>query len=192
MSSGETVCITAACGGLGNIMTQLAVNAGNHVIAVCGSEKKAAILREFGAARVIQYRVEDVAGVLANDYADGINLAMDSVGGTIFDALLEQLAPHGRLVICGYTSDRLPTESVEQERIYTRLYWKAASVRGFMNYRFTEHAPAARERLLSMLREGTIRPLVDEQPFRGLPAVADAVEHLLAGRNVGKVVVDLR
>ncbi|MEJ2534660.1 MAG: zinc-binding dehydrogenase, partial [Gammaproteobacteria bacterium] len=192
MGRDETVCITAAAGGLGNVMTQLAVAAGNHVVAVCGSDEKAQWLRDAGAARVIQYRREALAEVLAAEYADAIDLAMDSVGGGTFDALLEQLAPHGRLVVCGYTSDRLPTERVLQERVYTRLYWKAASVRGFMNYRFSEYAPDARQRLLNAWREGSFEPLVDRRAFRGLEQVADAVDWLLAGENLGKVVVDLR
>ena len=191
MNTGETVCITAAAGGLGNIATQLAVRAGNHVIAVCGSEKKAAWLRRAGAARVINYREESLADVLAAEYADRIDLAVDSVGGETFDALIRHLAPHGRLVVCGATTDRLPPEKVTQERIYNRLYWKGASVRGFMNWRLADKAPQARRRLLAMLSAEEISPLIDSRPFRGLEDVADAVEHLLAGRNVGKVIVAL-
>lgn len=192
MKSGEIVCVTAAAGGLGNILVQLAANAGNEVIAVCGSDEKAGVVKTRGARRVIQYRRESVADVIAGEYGDRLDLVMDSVGGTLFDVLLENLAPFGRLVICGYTSDRLPTEVVPQERVYSKLYWKAASVRGFMNYRFSEHAPDARCRLLQMLADNTIRPLVDTRRFVGLAAVADAVEHLLAGANIGKVIVDLR
>ena len=192
MRGDETVCITAAAGGLGNILVQLAVNAGNHVVAICGSDDKAARLTNLGAARVIQYRREDVAQVLANEYADKLDLVLDSVGGALFDALVDNLAPLGRLVVCGYTSDRVPTEIVEEERVYTRLYWKAASIRGFMNYRFAEHAPDARARLLRMLDAGEVRPLIDDMAFNGLDSVADAVERLLAGDNTGKVVVDLR
>ena len=192
MSSGETVCITAAAGGLGNIATQLAVRAGNHVIAVCGTAEKAEWLKRIGVSRVVQYHEESLAETLANEYPERIDLAMDSVGGETFDALLENLAPHGRLVVCGATTDRLPPVRVMQERVYTRLYWKAASVRGFMNYRFAAHAADARRRLLAMLASGAIRPLIDDTPFVGLGAVADAVEHLLDGRNRGKVTVDLR
>ena len=192
MTSGERVCITAAAGGLGNIATQLAVNVGNEVIAVCGGDDKADWLRSTGVARVVQYRREALADVLASECPEAIDLAMDSVGGETFDALLDNLAPHGRLVVCGATTDRLPPVEVMQQRVYTRLYWKAASVRGFMNYRFARHAPDARRRLLAMLAAGDIRPLVDPRPFSGLDAVADAVEHLLAGRNRGKVIVDLR
>ncbi|MDX1515726.1 MAG: zinc-binding dehydrogenase [Woeseiaceae bacterium] len=192
MTSDETVCITAAAGGLGNVMTQLAVNAGNGVIAICGSDEKADALSRFGVARIIQYRREPVEAVIADEYGDRLDIVMDSVGGSMFDCLVANLAPFGRLVICGFTSDRLPTEVVQQERIYTRLYWKAASVRGFMNYRFARYAADARRRLLAMFARGEIVPLVDPTPFHGLGAVADAVEYLLTGANVGKVVVDLR
>ncbi len=192
MGSGERVCITAAAGGLGNVMVQLAVKAGNEVIAVCGSDEKADILRSLGVARVIQYRRESVRDIIESEYKDSLDLVMDSVGGELYDILLENLAPFGRLVICGFSSDRLPTEIVNQERIYTKLYWKAASVRGFMNYRFQEYAADARARLLAMLADGEITPLLDSGDFCGLESVADAVERLLAGKNSGKVIVDLR
>ena len=119
-------------------------------------------------------------------------VASRDLAESLFDALVDNLAPFGRLVVCGFTSDRVPTETVMQERIYTKLYWKAASVRGYMNYRFAEFAPAARRKLLKLFAAGEIRPLVDERVFEGLESVADAVEYLLAGDNVGKLVVDLR
>ncbi len=192
LRSDEVVCITAAAGGLGNIAVQLAVNAGNHVIAVCGEERKAEWLRSIGVDRVVQYRREDLAAVIKAEYTDQLDLVLDSVGGVCFDTLVNNLAPHGRLVACGYTSDRLPTAQVLEERIYTRLYWKAASVRGFMNYRFAEFADDARQRLIAMTLDGRITPLVDDSEFLGLESVADAVEYLLAGRNLGKVVVNVR
>ncbi|MEM8814686.1 MAG: zinc-binding dehydrogenase [Pseudomonadota bacterium] len=192
MTSGETVLVTAAAGGLGNIMTQLALRAGNHVIAVCGDGRKAAWLESIGVQRVVNYRSEALREVIESEYPDRLDLAMDSVGGEVFDVLVDNLAPLGRLVVCGYTSDRLPTEAVRSERVYTRLYWKAASVRGFMNYRFAEHAAAARSELVALRQNGKIRPLVDARRFRGLEDVARAVDYLLSGANLGKVVVDLR
>jgi len=192
MKTAETVCVTAATGGLGNVMTQLAVRAGNHVVAICGTDEKADWLAAQDVDRVVQYRREPVGNVIRHEYRDKLDLVMESVGGRLFDVMVENLAPFGRLVVCGYTSDRVPTQPVEHERIYTKLYWKAASVRGFMNYRFAEFAPDARGRLLDMHVAGEIEPLVDATSFVGLESVADAVEYLLAGKNVGKVVVDLR
>jgi NADPH-dependent curcumin reductase CurA len=60
-----------------------------------------------------------------------------------------------------------------------------------MNYRFAEYAAEARTRLLALLARMEIQPLVDQRRFSGLEAVADAVEYLLAGQNLGKVTVDL-
>jgi NADPH-dependent curcumin reductase CurA len=192
MGSNQLMCITAAAGGLGNALTQLALMAGNRVIAVCGSDEKARWLKSLGVERVVQYRREDLGAVLAADYPDQLDLVMDSVGGETFDALLPQLAPHGKLVVCGYSSDRLPTQQIKNERVYTSLYWKAASVRGFMNYRYAEFAADARQRLFQWWQEGRWTPRVDAQEFRGLGSVAGAGEWLLAGENLGKVVVDLR
>ena len=50
----------------------------------------------------------------------------------------------------------------------------------------------AAERILDLYYRGQLQVLVDRTPFRGLERTADAVEHLLAGRNAGKVIVTLR
>ncbi|MEM7281907.1 MAG: zinc-binding dehydrogenase [Pseudomonadota bacterium] len=192
LQTSDVVCISAAAGGLGNMMTQVAIANGNHVVALCGDDKKADWLTGLGAHRVIRYRQESAAEVLSGEYKDSLDVAMDSVGGSVFDAMLDNLAPHGRLVICGFTSDRLPTEKVIDERIYTRLYWKAASVRGYMNYRFAEYFGPALEKLIEMTTQGAIKPLVHTPMLNGLESVAEGVELLLAGKTMGKAVVDLR
>ena len=192
LKSGDLVCVSAAAGGLGNMLTQLAIANGNTVVAVCGSDKKARWLEGLGVSRVIRYKEESVSEVLTNEYQDRIDLGLDSVGGETFDAMLENLSPFGRLVICGFSSDRLPTEKVLDERIYTRLYWKAASVRGYMNYRFAPYFAETLARLKKMMHQESIHPLVHEPMFVGLEQVAQGVETLLAGETMGKAIVDLR
>ena len=56
MRSGETVLVTAAAGGTGQFVVQLAKAAGNCVVATCGDAEKAALLQKLGADRVINYR----------------------------------------------------------------------------------------------------------------------------------------
>ena len=46
-------------------------------------------------------------------------------------------------------------------------------------------------KLQQLVAEGKLRPVLDEQRFDGLEQVADAVEHLQAGRNIGTPVVRL-
>ena len=192
MGSGETVAVSAAAGGLGQFVVQLAKLAGNHVIGLTSTAEKAAALARLGCDRVVNYREEDLRAVLAAEYPRGIDLAYDSVGGEVFDAFLDHIALRGRLVISGHTSDfDQPEEPVAAPRIYRKLYWKSASVLGFQNPAFPEHFDAAAAEILDLYYSGRLQVLVDPVRFKGLESVADAEEHLLAGRNTGKVVVEL-
>ena len=42
-----------------------------------------------------------------------------------------------------------------------------------------------------MYSSGTVTALVDDKPFHGLEKIPDAVEHMLSGQAIGKVVVSL-
>lgn len=193
VKAGDTVAVSAAAGGLGHFVVQLAKLRGCHVIGITGSDDKLALLRELGVDRPVNYRREDLHEVLAREYPTGIDVAYDSVGGEIFDAFVEHVAFRGRVVVSGHTSDfDQEIEFVPQPRAYRKLYWKSASIRGFQNQAFPEHFAEAAERILDLYYRGRLRALVDPTPFRGIHQIADAVEHLLAGKNAGKVVVKLR
>lgn len=193
MKSGETVAVSAAAGGIGHIVVQLAKLAGNRVIGLTRSPEKAAFLRELGVDRAIDTRAESLRAVLAAEYPRGIDLAYDTVGGEIFETLVDHLAMRGRLVISGHTSDfeRPEDELIPQPRIYRKLYWKSASIRGFLNPMYPEYFDESARRVLDLYYAGALRVQVDATRFHGLESVPDAVEHLLAGRNAGKVVVKL-
>jgi NADPH-dependent curcumin reductase CurA len=189
---GETVAVSAAAGGLGHFVVQLAKLHGCHVIAITGDEDKAQALRELGADRVINHRRESLRDVLTVEYPRGIDLAYDSVGGEIFDAFVDHVAMRGRVVISGHTSDfDREVEFVPQPRMYRKLYWKSASIRAFQNQAFPEYFAEAAARILDLYYRGRLTVWVEPREFKGLEAVADAVEHLLAGRNTGKVVIKI-
>ena len=192
LKPGETVAISAAAGGLGHFLVQIAVARGCHVVAVCGGPDKAEFVRSLGAARVIDYRREDVGAVLAAEYHNALNLAVDTVSGAIFDAFLANLANHGRLVVGGAAADlNGKPEIVSGPRIANAIYYKGASVRGFMNGLLTDHWPAAREKLFALYTAGQVRVRFDAPRFAGLEGVYDGVERLLSGASMGKVIVDL-
>jgi hypothetical protein len=96
---GETVAVSAAAGGLGHLIVQLAKLQGCEVVAICGGPKKAAFLQSLGADRVIDYKSESVAEVLGKEYGNAIDVAIDTVSGPIFDAMLDNLAVGGRIVV---------------------------------------------------------------------------------------------
>ncbi len=149
-------------------------------------------MRALGADVVIDHRAQDVAGVLAAQFKDALDVAFDTVSGPIFDAFLDNLAPLGRLVVSGVASDlEGEPEPVLAPRVGVKLYYKGASIRGFMNARHTDLWPQARQALFDLYAAGGIEVWRDEADFAGLPAVYDAVGRLLAGRNTGKVMVRL-
>jgi NADPH-dependent curcumin reductase CurA len=189
---GETVAISAAAGGLGHLLVQLAKLRGCRVVAICGGPSKAAFVRSLGADRVIDYRSESVAEVLRSEFRDALDVAIDTVSGDIFDALLDNLAPHGRLVAGGAAQDLDGRpEIVTAPRIVHKLYYKAASVRGFMNGMLTPLWPQARQALVADFQAGRLKVVFDTTRFEGVGQICDAVEHLLSGRSMGKVVVQL-
>ncbi|MDJ0747785.1 MAG: zinc-binding dehydrogenase [Xenococcaceae cyanobacterium MO_167.B27] len=190
MNSQEIVMVTAAAGGTGHIAVQLAKLAGNHVIGTCGSEAKSQLLQELGCDRVINYRLENVDDVLKQEYPNGVNLVFECVGKNIFDTCVDNLAVRGRLVVVGYISEYGKNlEQVYQERIYSKLLWKAASIRGFLMPMYKEYMLEARDRLLDLFYTGKIQVAVDPIEFKGIESVTSAVDYLLAGQNCGKVVV---
>lgn len=188
IKDGETVAVSAAAGGLGHLLVQLAVQRGCHLIGIAGGPEKCEFVRSLGAARVIDYRSENVAAVLAREYPKGVDLAFDTVSGAIHDAFLANIANHGRLVVAGAASDLDgKPELVTAPRIAHAIYYKSASVRGFMNGLLTAHWPDARARLFEMFQQGQIKVCLDGGEFEGLEGIFDAVEHLLSGKSMGKV-----
>ncbi|MBD1824432.1 zinc-binding dehydrogenase [Cyanobacteria bacterium FACHB-DQ100] len=190
MTSEGIVLVTAAAGGVGHIAVQLAKLAGNHVIGICGSEAKVKLLKSLGCDRIINYRTETLDTVLQQEYPNGINLVFDCIGKQVFDTCVNHLAIRGRLVVVGFISEYMSDlESVTQPRIYQKLFWKSASVRGFLMPHFAEFAEEARERLLDLFYANKLKVAVDSTLFNGIESIPDAVEYLLSGQNCGKVVV---
>ncbi|MEB3282237.1 MAG: zinc-binding dehydrogenase [Lyngbya sp.] len=190
MTTQETILVTAAAGGTGHIAVQLAKLAGNHVIGTCGSEAKANLLKKLGCDRVINYRKENVNEVLQREYPQGINLVFECIGRQIFDVCVNNLAVRGRLVVVGFISEYAEKlEVVNQPRIYEKLFWKGASVRGFLMPLYQEYSLEARNRLFDLLESGQIQVAIDSTEFKGIESIPSAVDYLLGGKNCGKVVI---
>src|SRR5690349_13460111 len=104
---GETVLVTAAAGGTGSQLIQLAKAAGaGFVIGAAGSKEKLTVAARLGTDVGINYReegwteqVRDATG------GKGADVVFDAVGGTIGQQAFEVTARgRGRLVIYGSSS----------------------------------------------------------------------------------------
>ncbi|KAF8410045.1 hypothetical protein HHK36_002565 [Tetracentron sinense] len=105
---------------------QLAKLAGNTVVATCGGEQKAALLKELGVDRAIDYKAEDIKTVclfitfnfplrqvLKKEFPKGVDIIYESVGGEMFDLCLNALAVYGRLVVIGMISQVVILDGIQ-------------------------------------------------------------------------------
>ncbi|KAJ4962191.1 hypothetical protein NE237_022130 [Protea cynaroides] len=192
MESGKIVLVTAAAGGTGQFAVQLAKLAGNTVVATCGGKEKAALLKELGVDRVIDYKAEDVKTVLKEEFPKGIDIIYESVGGKMFNQCLNALAIYGRLVVIGMISQYQGADGWVPSN-YTglceKILAKSQTVVGFFLIQYARLFQEHLDRLVHLFSSGKLKVTVDPKKFLGLKSVADAVEYLHSGRSVGKVVV---
>jgi NADPH2:quinone reductase len=102
---GDPVLWHAAAGGVGMIACQWLASLGVGVIGTVGSDEKARLAREHGAAHVINYSRENfVERVRALTGGAGVPVVYDSVGKSTFEGSLDCLRPRGYLVSFGNAS----------------------------------------------------------------------------------------
>ncbi len=104
VTSGETVVIHNAGGGVGIAATQLARLRRATVIGTASAGKHDA-LRSFGVEHAIDYRHADVEKEVKRlTRGRGADVVLDPIGGRSFGASYRMLAPLGRLVMLGISS----------------------------------------------------------------------------------------
>jgi NADPH2:quinone reductase len=109
VSSGDTILIHAASGGVGSIVSQWAHDIGATVIGTVGSAEKAEKARANGCDHPILYSQEDfVESVREITNGRGVNVVYDSVGQTTFMKSLDCLRPLGTMVTFGQSSGSVP------------------------------------------------------------------------------------
>lgn len=192
LKSADTVLVTAAAGSVGSYAVQLAKQAGAQVIGTCGSDEKAQWLKGIGCDRAVNYRREDLAAVLAEEYPQGIDLVCENVGKRMFDIAVRNLAIFGRVVCIGAVSEYekgMAWEEVTGVRIYHSLLAKSAVIRGFFLPHYPHRFPDHLQKLMTLVAEGKICAPIDPVEFNGIDSIADAVDHLQGGKNKGKVLI---
>jgi NADPH2:quinone reductase len=114
LAPGHVALVHAGAGGVGLLLTQLAVARGARVITTVSTADKAELSRAAGASDVIRYdllgdlAVELPAAVRELTGGRGVDVVYDGVGKTTFDASLASLAVRGTLVLLGGASGQVP------------------------------------------------------------------------------------
>ncbi|GMV06343.1 MAG: oxidoreductase [Gemmatimonadota bacterium] len=100
---GDRVLVSPAGGGVGTAAVQLASRMGCDVVALAGSDAKLERLLPLGATATLNYRAPGWEARLAALAGErGVDVALEMVGGDVFRAVRDTLAPFGRVVVAGY------------------------------------------------------------------------------------------
>ncbi|MEW2398227.1 NADP-dependent oxidoreductase [Streptomyces sp. NPDC046862] len=191
LRAGDTVFVSAAAGAVGTAAGQFARLLGaDRVIGTAGGPDKCALLvKEFGYDAAADYRAEPVRDALARLAPDGIDVYFDNVGGEQLAAALHALRTGGRVALCGMMSQFGGDRRSADINQLIQAVLKRLTLRGFIVRDHDDLRPEFEQRVAGWLAESRIT--ARETVVDGLENAAGALLFLLAGGNVGKMLVRL-
>ena len=180
--SGAAVLVQGASGGMGAMVTQLAVAHGCPVIATCRRSVEEAFLRDLGADHVINVTQTDyVAAVKEITGGKGVPFIFNGVGGETLNTDLDAIAPFGELQAYGYVAGKQPFDLF---RVGKTIALKTFAADDFFA---TPMFPAATAAMGEWFRSGR---LIDPGAVLPLEQVAEANRRLDSGEVLGKIVLE--
>ncbi len=183
---GDVVVVSGAAGATGSVAGQIAkIKGASKVVGIAGGAQKCAWLTdELGFDAAIDYKIEKVEDRLATLCPEGINIFFDNVGGSILDDALNNLAMHGRIVLCGAISGYNDEHVSPGPKNYTQLIVQRGQMEGFIVFDYTHRADEAMQDLSTWLSEGRIKHTEDVQ--EGIENAPATFLRLFQGKNKGK------
>jgi NADPH-dependent curcumin reductase CurA len=186
----HTAYVSAAAGAVGSIAGQIFKSYGMRVVGSAGSAEKLEYLKSIGFDAVFNYKETSVADGLKECAPDGIDVFFDSVGGPTLEAAIDSLNRKGLIIKCGSISDYDNPHSKEHGiRNMGQMLWKCLSMHGYIFSDLMPEFPEALPQLLAMVKDGSLKQR--EMIVDGFDGLADAFAGLLAGKNIGKVVIKI-
>ncbi|OAF08302.1 NAD(P)H-quinone oxidoreductase [Bradyrhizobium centrolobii] len=189
LKGGETLLIHGGSSGIGTMAIQLAKAFGARVIVTVGSQDKIDACLKLGADRAINYKTEDfVAVVKAETSNAGANLILDMVAGDYVDRNYDAAAVDGRIVQIATLNG--PKVNVNIAKVMVkRLTHTGSTLRPRSNADKAAMVAAIEAKVMPLLREGRIKPLMDST--FPLEKAADAHRRMETSAHIGKIVLEV-
>jgi len=186
LKAGDTILFHAAAGGVGLIACQWARALGVNLIGTVGSNEKAELARQHGAAHVINYNTEDVVQrVLEITNGAKVPVVYDSVGKDTFLRSLDCLQPLGLMVSFGNSSGAVPPFALSELVSRGSLYITRPTLQTYAAKREDLEAMAAD--LFQMVTSGKIKIEIHQR----FPLADAAQAHIAleSRRTTGKTIL---
>jgi NADPH2:quinone reductase len=185
LTSGQSVLIPAAAGGVGSLAVQLAKQVGAKVVALASTEARRQLAKELGADAVLDSSTTDGLTERILDAAGGpVHAALEMTGGQTLRATLAAVAPRGRLAVYGYASGEtcdVPARMLMEKSITVSGFWLPHL------YADRNALPMSMRALTAAVRSGDLRPLIGAS--YPLAEAAQAHRDLAARTQTGKLVL---
>lgn len=187
-STGDTVVISSATGGVGSVAGCLASTAGARTVAIVGSEEKARVaVEELGYTAAVVRGVEGWADALRAACPERIDAYLHMGDQDTLNVVMEQLAVGARVSLCGLmdqTNNAAPTMMRAGAVMAAR-----AEVRGMVVFDHHDLSAEHLDTVAALIVSGAL-PLREDR-YVGLEQAPEAFARLMSGRNQGKVVVQV-
>jgi NADPH:quinone reductase-like Zn-dependent oxidoreductase len=179
LQAGEWVLAWGAGSGIGSATLVIARALGAHVITTSSSDAKLELARGLGSDVVVNHTTADVVEAAKEATGGrGVDVVVEHVGEATWQASLQAVRAHGRVVVCGATTGPNPKAALH------RIWWKQLTILGS-----TMGTKADFEGAYELVKAGKARPVVDSVfPLAEARAAHERVE---AGDHFGKVVLSI-
>ena len=187
---GETLVVSGAAGSTGSVAAQIGKVKGCRVIGIAGGAAKCRWLREeLGIDEAIDYKSQSVEAELRRLAPNGVEAFFDNVGGDTLSAVVENMAVHGRIALCGqiatYNEDGRTRAPLNVMKL---VYWRVR-IEGFIMSDWWDEMPGALEELGGWIADGRVQHREDIRT--GFETVPQVFAELFAGTNEGTLLMKL-
>ena len=190
LRAGEWVLVAGVSSGVGVASLQAAKAMGAKVAGTSGSQDKLDRLARLGLDLGIRTRAADFReAVLEATGGKGVDLVVNTVGGSVFAECVACLGFEGRLATVGYVDDMLEARIDLQALHAKRLTLFGVSNKLRSAEQRAAGVPAFVRDFMPAIADRRIRPVIDHvYPFDQLE---EARAHMQANRHLGKIVITM-
>jgi len=188
LKAGQTLAILGASGGVGTASIQLGKAMGAKVIACASTEEKLTFCKELGADITHKYSPENIKSSLKElTGGKGVDVIFDAVGGDYTEQAFRAMAPMGHYLVVGFASGFVPKIPLNLPLL------KSASLTGVFWGNFFRNFPEENKKniqeLLEMVKDGTIKPAIDD--IFPLAKTPEALLKIERRQVMGKVLIEI-
>ncbi|MGI5430410.1 quinone oxidoreductase family protein [Streptomyces sp. CA-179760] len=185
LQGGQSVLVSGATGSLGHAVMQTAGALGARTVALVSSARKARRAAEAGASAVVDSSSREIDEAIAElTDGQGVDIALDPVGGPRLGELVRSVRRHGTVVSLGFTGGRQATVDIMDlltgERVVTGY-----GVHGDSDVEITKGL----DDIGRLATEGRLRPVIDSR--YALADFEDGYARLPSRDAVGSIALEL-